>query len=493
MSVLERSLAAVPDRLRPAWLSGYVAGVAGVTLVGLALRLAFLGLVPLWRDEAFSAVVAQLPWDRMFAVLRVDSAPPLSYVLVKLFSLVSTSPFSLRLVAALAGVAAVPVAAALGRRLGGDRSGIAAGAVVAAMPSLVLVSRDLRMYSLATTLLLVAALLLWRAAERPTWARAALFGLCAAACLYTHYLTAIGLAGEFAAAIVVLGPSRAALLRMIAAGLLAGVSLLPWLAYASAQFAHTASPFWAGKVSLAGLGGIFVHFAGGSAISASEPAFLALNILRALAVTAAFVALVTTAVWLVRVDSAGARRGAAYLVAATAIPVALLSAVSVVQPIFDARYALPYAGPIIVAVAAGLGWPAARRLAVAVPALLAVIALPIALTVANPDIPGALGYLSGRLQPSDELILTGARHYFPIEYYADPATAARVRIVSRRDLRWFDGTADIPASRVFHTIPDSAGRIVVVGDPGFSDRLPAGFRLQDKWCGFLVCVQTFSR
>src|SRR5207248_2415973 len=89
----------------------------------------------------------------------------LDYLLVRLVALFSTSPGALRLVSALAGTAAVPLAAALGRRLAGDRGGILAALAVAADPALLAWSRDARMYSLAATLVLAAALALWRAAE----------------------------------------------------------------------------------------------------------------------------------------------------------------------------------------------------------------------------------------------------------------------------------------------------------------------------------------
>ncbi|HSP64782.1 MAG TPA: hypothetical protein VLO10_01200, partial [Candidatus Deferrimicrobium sp.] len=44
---------------------GYAATVGAVTLAALAGRLLFLGHQPLWRDEAFTAVVVQRPLGPM--------------------------------------------------------------------------------------------------------------------------------------------------------------------------------------------------------------------------------------------------------------------------------------------------------------------------------------------------------------------------------------------------------------------------------------------
>ena len=73
-------------------LRGYAGKVSLITGVGLIARLALLGYQPLWRDEAFTALAVQRPLGSMIDVVRNDSAPPLFYLIERLFAVVSTSP-----------------------------------------------------------------------------------------------------------------------------------------------------------------------------------------------------------------------------------------------------------------------------------------------------------------------------------------------------------------------------------------------------------------
>jgi hypothetical protein len=71
------------------WLASYPGRVCLISAAGLAGRLLFLGYQPLWRDEAFTAVVVQRPLGQMLDVVRMDSAPPLPYLLGHLVASVS--------------------------------------------------------------------------------------------------------------------------------------------------------------------------------------------------------------------------------------------------------------------------------------------------------------------------------------------------------------------------------------------------------------------
>ena len=105
-------------------LRGYAGKIWLITFVGLAGRLALLGYQPLWRDEAFTALAVQRSLGSMLDVVRNDSAPPLFYLVERVFAVMSTSPVVLRLFPVLLGTAAIPLLAALGRRVAGDRGGV---------------------------------------------------------------------------------------------------------------------------------------------------------------------------------------------------------------------------------------------------------------------------------------------------------------------------------------------------------------------------------
>jgi hypothetical protein len=62
----------------PVVRSAYARGVALLTVAGLAVRILWLNHEPIWRDEAFTAVVEQRSIAGMLDAIHNDSAPPLS-------------------------------------------------------------------------------------------------------------------------------------------------------------------------------------------------------------------------------------------------------------------------------------------------------------------------------------------------------------------------------------------------------------------------------
>ncbi|HEX7495226.1 MAG TPA: glycosyltransferase family 39 protein, partial [Candidatus Limnocylindrales bacterium] len=217
--------------------------LALVTVAGAFLRLAFLARQPLGYDEDFSAVVLHNPLDRMLDIVGRDSAPPLFYLLAWLPAHLDPSPWALRLVPAMAGIALIPLVAALARRVSGDASGLWAAVFVAVLPTSVMLSEFARMYGLAGALTAAATLLLWRAADSPTPGRWAAYAVAAAAAVWTDYFAVVALAGIVPAGIW-LRPSRRVATAAILTTAAAVLSLAPWLAFARAQFDHAGGGFW---------------------------------------------------------------------------------------------------------------------------------------------------------------------------------------------------------------------------------------------------------
>src|ERR1700694_6223731 len=75
--VAELRLAGGARNLACRFLASYAARVWAISVAGLLGRLLFIGYQPLWRDEAFTAVVVQRPLGQMLAAVRGGSAPPL--------------------------------------------------------------------------------------------------------------------------------------------------------------------------------------------------------------------------------------------------------------------------------------------------------------------------------------------------------------------------------------------------------------------------------
>jgi mannosyltransferase len=473
------------SRARP---SGYVTGLAAIGAAGLAVRLVLLGRQPISRDEAFTAVVARRSWGGMLDVVRHDSAPPLSYVLDHVATALSSSPSLLRLPSALAGAAAIPVAAALGRRLGGDAAGLGAAAVCAAIPSLVIPSRDARMYALAATLVMAFALVLWRALERPDRGRLAVLAAVTSAALLTHYLDAVALVATLVAGGLVLRERRA-LPRALAAVGAGCVPLAAWLPVAHAQAGHAGQPFWASGLGPAPTLGIVTQLLAGPGVDKALPEHTLLVTAQAFSLLGASIAGAAVLFGVARPVVSG-WRGGWYLAVAGLGAIGILALLSLRSPIWDARYASVLWPPLVPLL--GLGLARLRPLAALPVAAMAAAAVLAAFLQTRPDVGAVAASLRGRVGP-DDVVLATPDTYLQLLAEADRATVARTHVPAR-SVDWFWGVAAYPPGALMPTLPDQAATVRVVtaqGDtpvpppPGHD---PAGHR-----CAALVCVDVYVR
>jgi mannosyltransferase len=164
-------------------------------LLAAALRLSTLDLQSLWYDEAFTPVHVLHPslWATLRSVLHTENSPPLWYLLEWADTRVlGNGAVALRLPSALAGIATVPVAWAIGRELAGRRAALLCAAIVAVNPLFVWYSQEARVYSLFVLTSAVAMLCFLRAESlapsHPAGPRRlAAFALAGAAALLAHY------------------------------------------------------------------------------------------------------------------------------------------------------------------------------------------------------------------------------------------------------------------------------------------------------------------
>ncbi len=179
------------------WLARW-SPLLALTLLAAALRLATLNLQSFWFDEAFTPVLvlhASL-WATLRDVGRSENTPPLWYVLAWADARVlGTGEIALRLPSALAGIATVPVAWAIGRELDGRRAAIVCAALVAVNPLFVWYSQEARSYALFVLAAALALLCFLRALREPTRGRMALFALSGALALLSHYFAVFLLIG----------------------------------------------------------------------------------------------------------------------------------------------------------------------------------------------------------------------------------------------------------------------------------------------------------
>ena len=164
-----------------------------ILLLAAALRLSTLGLQSFWYDEAFTPVhvLRASLGATLHNVVHTENTPPLWYLLEWGFSSVlGTGVVALRLLSALAGIATVALAWAIGSELQGPptrRAAIVTAALVAVNPLFVWYSQEARAYALFVFTASLALLCFLRAMRAPTSRRLAEFALSASLALLTHY------------------------------------------------------------------------------------------------------------------------------------------------------------------------------------------------------------------------------------------------------------------------------------------------------------------
>lgn len=189
-----------------------------LTALAAALRLPTLGSQSLWLDEVLTGNLARGTLGDLFhTVAQQEANPPLFYLAEWLWTRVAgTSELALRLPSALCGIALVPVAWGIGRRLAGERAAIALAALVAVHPLLVYYSQEARGY--AAVALACALGFMWFL-DGAAWR----WALASAVALACHYFAIFPVGIEAA---ILLARRRYAPVAAVGA---AGLALLPLL------------------------------------------------------------------------------------------------------------------------------------------------------------------------------------------------------------------------------------------------------------------------
>ncbi len=368
------------NRSRAFWI------VAGLTVLGAALRFATLGLQAYHHDEIVTASrVLRVGFGHaMDAVGFSESAPPLYYALAWIWTqLTGNGEWGLRSLSALAGVATIPVACCVGRELRGARAGVIAAALVAVNPMLVWYSQEARAYSLlgffcALSLLFCVRALGDHRESRDEKRDFVWWGVFSALALATHYFAVFPLIAE----VVLLVRRRG---RAILSGLwivALAVALLAPLAIHQMSYGHAE---WIGKFTLGHrLGEAAITFMigeTGDIIGRTEHPGPAL----------APLALVVLGLGLlVARGSRGERRAAAAPLAVAGVTIGiplLLAILSAGKDFVLTRNLLPALVPLLVGVAVALSVKRARRLGTAV--AVALVAYSFAFSIwasADPDL-----------------------------------------------------------------------------------------------------------
>jgi mannosyltransferase len=243
-AVLSRPAAAPARRVvrLPGWWP-----LAAVLAAAAALRLSTLDLQSFWYDEAFTPVHVLHAGlgATLRSVVHSENSPPLWYLIAWLDTrLFGDGEVALRIPSALAGIATVALAWAIGRELAGRRCALVCSLLVAFSPLFVWYSQEARVYALFALTSALAMLCCLRARRVPTAARMAAFALSGALALVTHYFAAFLLAGMALWLVRDRAARRGALVACAGIGVV-GLGLLPMII---AQGGHGTQ--WIGRWAL---------------------------------------------------------------------------------------------------------------------------------------------------------------------------------------------------------------------------------------------------
>jgi mannosyltransferase len=163
-----------PDSAAPGPRRARLAGGAAwmpliPALVTLAIALYQIQRPSLWRDEGATLAAIRRSLPQLVSMLgHQDVVHGAYYVFIWFETRVAgTSALALRFPSAVGMAVAAALTAALGRRLVSTWAGLAAGLVIAVLPSVTWYAQNARSYALVTTLAATASYLLVRAMEAP--------------------------------------------------------------------------------------------------------------------------------------------------------------------------------------------------------------------------------------------------------------------------------------------------------------------------------------
>lgn len=236
-------------RSLPAWWP-----LAALTILAAILRLATLGEQSFWYDEAFTPVHVLHPslTATLRSVAHTENTPPLWYIFAWADArALGTGEYALRLPCALAGIATIPVAWAIGRELTARRAtAVAMAAFVAVNPLFVWYSQEARAYALfilfaALAMLCFLRALRWPISDRSTRGRMAMFALSGSLALLSHYFAVFLLIPMILWLVWAYADRLRAVFPALAALVLVGLMLTPLL---SAQGGHGTQ--WIGQWAL---------------------------------------------------------------------------------------------------------------------------------------------------------------------------------------------------------------------------------------------------
>jgi mannosyltransferase len=172
-----------------------------LALVGAFLRFFYIGHQGFWYDEAYTAFLVHFSPGKMIGLIpSQESTPPLYYCVAWVWARIfGYGPAGLRSLSAVCGVLTIPIAYFAALKLLQNRwAALLVGALTACSPLLIWYSQEARAYSMLVMFASASLLAFAYARENPTPRWLAIWVICCALGLATHYYAALVVVPEAA-------------------------------------------------------------------------------------------------------------------------------------------------------------------------------------------------------------------------------------------------------------------------------------------------------
>ena len=164
-----------------------VLSVGLIALIATILRLYAITAKSFWLDEGISVQIARLPWNQLLFVLRHREANmALYYLVLRIWLLFGSSESYIRGLSVLFSVATVPLLYALGSRLFGSTAGLLGAWLLAINAYHIRYAQEARGYALVVFFSVLVGWLLVRNLQEPVSARWGAYATAGALAVYSH-------------------------------------------------------------------------------------------------------------------------------------------------------------------------------------------------------------------------------------------------------------------------------------------------------------------
>ncbi len=158
-----------------------------ILILGAVIRAVTLSANDLWYDEISTIFATRMPLDDLLDVSKFYTAPPVYYILLKGWFLLTNDLFHPRVFTFLWSLLGIYFTYLLGRRLLNREVGLIAALFIALAPYHVRYSQEVRMYVMQCTLLTAETLVLLAAVRKQTFFRWVSYGFLIALNLALKY------------------------------------------------------------------------------------------------------------------------------------------------------------------------------------------------------------------------------------------------------------------------------------------------------------------